>query len=251
MIAAKLFGELMTRAMAAGRLPDVVLYGALKAITEDAFRTLPAGVAVGLFEALSRNETTAPRARAALALCASLKVAPIDAEAFLFFGAGLWNMAARMVLDAVKREPSAATRAMLIEIVDGLLQDSVALLVDVVNAVPTIAVQDAVSTDVSLDVAGATVAGDEHRRAMLRTRRLALADAIEDFVNMCESGAKHFASRAPFYDRIVPAFDELIDVEPDVDAVPEISAERNGFGALSNRIRRGIAAKYRALANAT
>lgn len=248
MTAAELFEEMMTRSMAAGRLSDVVLYGALKTITGDAFRTLPAGVAVGLFEALSRNETTGARGRAALALCASLKVAPLDVEPFAFFGAGVWNMAARMVLDAVKREPSAATRTMLIEIVDGLLQDSVALLVDVVNAVPTVAVQDAVSTDVCAEVAGEVPPADEHRAKVLREKRNTLARLIIAFVTACEDAPGAVVSQSLFLDRIGPAFDNLIEVES-LDAGPAIRANRDNFATMSHAQRRVLAQQIQTLAN--
>lgn len=145
MNAAELLAEVTHTAMNNGWIAEVVCYGALKSITEEAFKELPAGIIVGLFETLAKDERTGFRARVALALCAESKVAAIDVEAFLFFGAGLWNMAARMVLEAVKNETNDSTRALLIGVVDGLLQDSSAMLVGFVNMVPG-AIQDIVST---------------------------------------------------------------------------------------------------------
>jgi len=247
--AAEMLTEMTERAMAAGRLPDVLRYGALKTIAADAFRSLPAGVLVGLFDALSRNEATATRARAALALCASMKVTPIDAETYLFFGAGLWNMAARMVLDAVKREPRDDTRAVLIEVVDGMLQDSSAMLVDFVKVVPTNAVQDAVSTDVFAEVAGEPAAGGAaHRGKVLREKRRALAILINAFVTACEEAPSAVVSQSLFFDRIGPAFDNLIEVES-LDAGPEIRSNRDNFATMSHAQRRVLARSLQTLAN--
>ena len=157
MTAAALLSEISERAMAAGRFPEVVRYCALAAIVGDAFSALPAGVIVGLFEALAKDEACKVRANAALALCAGLKVAPFDVDTRLFFGAGLWTVAARAVLDAVKRDPENTTRtALLIEVADGLLQDSGAMLIGFVNEAPKLAVQDVVPKVVSAEVAGET-----------------------------------------------------------------------------------------------
>lgn len=106
---------------------------------------------------LAKDEACQVRANAALALCAGLKVAPLDVDTKLFFGAGLWTVAARAVLDAVKRDPENTTRtALLIEVADGLLQDSGAMLIGFVNEAPTLAVQDVVPKLVSAEVAGET-----------------------------------------------------------------------------------------------
>lgn len=245
--------EMVDRAMAAGRLPDVIRYGALRAVTADVFRTLPAGVLVGLFEALTKMEATAPRARASLALCASMKVDPIDPETFVFFGAGLWTMAARAVLDASKREPDDKARVMLIEVVDGLLQDSSAMLLDFVNIPGVQAAQDAVSTDVSAEVAGEVPPADDgaaHRAKVLRERRLALADAIDGFVTACEQAPGCGASQVVFFDRIAPAFDDLIKVET-IEVIPAICVERDNFAHAPLDARRHLARKYRMLARVT
>lgn len=248
MTASDLLAEMSERAMSAERFPEVVRYCALASIVADAFSALPAGVIVGLLETLTKDEKCQPRANAALALCAGMKVAPLPVDTFVFFGAGLWIIAARAVLDAVKREPDNATRtAMLIEVADGLLQDSSAMLVGFVNAPPVLAVQDVVLRVVSAEVAGETPPADEHWQKAVRARRLALANAIDGFVTACEEAPGCGASQVVFFERIAPAFDDLIEVER-LEATPEIAVERDGFQAMSHASRRVVARKYRSLA---